>query len=416
MRVWTALLGSSHQPAAPVLNRQRGVPSPSRSTPAVRCSTCCATTSGSPAPRRAATRAQCGACTVHVDGRRVLLPDPGRPVDGREVTTIEGLGAADDAAPGAAGLHRLRRLPVRLLHAGQIMSAVALLDEGACGRRRRRPRADERQPVPLRRLPQHRRRRPGGPRRPGGLTCIPSPTPASTTWRPPVPRSPTDVVSRAVQGPTTGVHRRRHHPARPDARRRLVPRHPRRHRPAAPHDLEVVDGRRLVGRRRGHDGRPARHGRSRALDVLRDSLLLAASPQLRNMATVGGNVLQRTRCRYFRDPTVTQCNKRVPGSGCAASRARPAPMRCSASTPGCIAVHASDLAVALVALDARVRLHGPDGTRTSRSPSCTSRRRRPGPRQRAGTRRADHPPRGPGSQMRVRDTSRCATGRPTSSP
>ena len=129
-------------------------------------------------------------------------------------------------------------------------------------------------------------------------------------------------------------------------------------------DVTVEDD---VPRRRcdGHHGRPgpARRGRA-ALDVLRDSLLLAASPQLRTMATVGGNVLQRTRCRYFRDPTVTRCNKREPGTGCAAVEGTARMHAVLGVDAGCIAVHASDLAVALVALDARVRLQGPDGVRT----------------------------------------------------
>ncbi|RYB92036.1 xanthine dehydrogenase family protein subunit M [Nocardioides oleivorans] len=108
----------------------------------------------------------------------------------------------------------------------------------------------------------------------------------------------------------------------------------------------------------------ARHEAVAGVPVLRDSLLLAASPQLRAMATIGGNVLQRTRCRYFRDPEVTQCNKRRPGSGCAAIEGTARTHAVLGVDAGCIAVHASDLAVALVALDARVRLHGPDGDRT----------------------------------------------------
>ena len=108
----------------------------------------------------------------------------------------------------------------------------------------------------------------------------------------------------------------------------------------------------------------ARHDAVSGLAVLRDSLLLAASPQLRTMATVGGNVLQRTRCRYFRDPTVTRCNKREPGTGCAAVEGTARMHAVLGVDAGCIAVHASDLAVALVALDARVRLQGPDGVRT----------------------------------------------------
>jgi xanthine dehydrogenase YagS FAD-binding subunit len=98
--------------------------------------------------------------------------------------------------------------------------------------------------------------------------------------------------------------------------------------------------------------------------VLRDALLAGASPQLRNMATIGGNLLQRTRCRYFRDVTVTACNKRTPGSGCAAVRG-PARMHAIlGASEHCIALHASDLCVPLVALDAVVDIQGVDGSRS----------------------------------------------------
>lgn len=90
------------------------------------------------------------------------------------------------------------------------------------------------------------------------------------------------------------------------------------------------------------------------LPVVREALLAGASVQLRNMATIGGNLLQRTRCRYFRDATVPACNKRRPGTGCAAV-AGPARMHAIlGASEHCIALHASDLAVALVALDTRV--------------------------------------------------------------
>ena len=88
--------------------------------------------------------------------------------------------------------------------------------------------------------------------------------------------------------------------------------------------------------------------------LLREALLAGASPQLRNMATIGGNLLQRTRCRYFRDADVTACNKRVPGSGCAAMRG-PARMHAIlGASEHCIALHPSDLCVPLIALDAVV--------------------------------------------------------------
>jgi xanthine dehydrogenase YagS FAD-binding subunit len=100
------------------------------------------------------------------------------------------------------------------------------------------------------------------------------------------------------------------------------------------------------------------------LPLVREALLAGASPQLRNMATIGGNLLQRTRCRYFRDWTVAACNKRTPGSGCAAV-AGPARMHAIlGASEHCIALHASDLCVPLVALDAVVHIQGVDGERS----------------------------------------------------
>src|SRR4051812_4259735 len=97
---------------------------------------------------------------------------------------------------------------------------------------------------------------------------------------------------------------------------------------------------------------------------VRTALLAGASPQLRNMATIGGNLLQRTRCRYFRDPTVTECNKRAPGSGCAAING-PARMHAIlGASEHCIALHASDLCVPLVALDTLVHILGANGERS----------------------------------------------------
>lgn len=94
--------------------------------------------------------------------------------------------------------------------------------------------------------------------------------------------------------------------------------------------------------------------------VIAEALLASASPQVRNMATMGGNVLQRTRCGYFRD-TGFACNKRLPGSGCPAIRGENRMLAILGGSEHCIASHASDLAVALVALDATVEIRGPDG-------------------------------------------------------
>ncbi len=97
--------------------------------------------------------------------------------------------------------------------------------------------------------------------------------------------------------------------------------------------------------------------------VLSQALLAGASGQLRNMATTGGNLLQRTRCWYFRD-TAMPCNKREPGSGCSAIRGQNRIHAVLGGSEHCIATHPSDMAVALAALDARVRTRGPEGERT----------------------------------------------------
>jgi len=96
--------------------------------------------------------------------------------------------------------------------------------------------------------------------------------------------------------------------------------------------------------------------------VIAEALLMSASAQVRNMATMGGNLLQRTRCVYFRD-TAMPCNKREPGSGCSAIEGENWQHAILGGTPACVAVHPSDLAVALVALDAAVRVAGPNGER-----------------------------------------------------
>ena len=97
--------------------------------------------------------------------------------------------------------------------------------------------------------------------------------------------------------------------------------------------------------------------------VLSEALLSGASAQLRNMATVGGNLLQRTRCYYFRD-TAMNCNKRVPGSGCPAIEGYNRIHAILGGSNQCIATHPSDMAVAMVALDAVVQTRGPKGDRS----------------------------------------------------
>ena len=98
--------------------------------------------------------------------------------------------------------------------------------------------------------------------------------------------------------------------------------------------------------------------------VLSQALLAGASGQIRNMATVGGNLLQRTRCFYFYDPSYRECNKRVPGSGCAALSGYNRIHSILGGSDHCIATHPSDMAVAMAALDASVRVQGPHGERS----------------------------------------------------
>lgn len=96
--------------------------------------------------------------------------------------------------------------------------------------------------------------------------------------------------------------------------------------------------------------------------VISQALLKSASAQLRNMASIGGNLMQRTRCGYFRDVHVS-CNKRVPGSGCPALDGENRMHAILGVSEQCCATHPSDLAVALVALGASVRLQSVEGTR-----------------------------------------------------
>ena len=97
--------------------------------------------------------------------------------------------------------------------------------------------------------------------------------------------------------------------------------------------------------------------------VLSQAILSGATTQLRNMATAGGNLLQRTRCPYFMEAAFAQCNKRVPGSGCAAKDSFNREHALFGASDACVAIHPSDMAVALAILDASVHVRGPHGAR-----------------------------------------------------
>src|ERR671914_1048205 len=108
----------------------------------------------------------------------------------------------------------------------------------------------------------------------------------------------------------------------------------------------------------------AHQGVAEQFPVIAEALLNSASPQVRNQATMGGNLLQRTRCPYFRDVGYSACNKRAPGSGCAAVGGENRWHAVLGTSEHCIAANPSDLAVALVALDAAVEVRGAGGHRS----------------------------------------------------
>src|SRR4029077_13419150 len=102
----------------------------------------------------------------------------------------------------------------------------------------------------------------------------------------------------------------------------------------------------------------------RRFPVIAEALLFAASGQLRNMASMGGNIMQRTRCAYFRDDDDAPCNKRRPGSGCSALHGINRNHAIFGWSEACVATHPSDVAVALAALDALVIVRGIGGERS----------------------------------------------------
>ena len=152
--------------------------------------------------------------------------------------------------------------------------------------------------------------------------------------------------------------------------------------------------------------------------VISEALLNSASPQVRNQATMGGNLLQRTRCPYFRDVGYGACNKRIPGSGCAAIGGENRWHAVLGTSENCIAAHASDLAVALVALDAAVEVRGAGGQRTravgrASPPARRHAAYRDGARAGRGDRRHHRPGQPGGAALAL--PRRCATAPRSSS-
>ncbi len=126
---------------------------------------------------------------------------------------------------------------------------------------------------------------------------------------------------------------------------------------------ESADGGLMIGAAATNTDLAAHRAVRVRYPLLTRAILAGASGQIRNMATVGGNLLQRTRCTYFYDEAA-RCNKREPGTGCDAIDGFNRIHAILGASPSCVATHPSDMAVALVALDAIVHLDGPGGART----------------------------------------------------
>ena len=126
--------------------------------------------------------------------------------------------------------------------------------------------------------------------------------------------------------------------------------------------VEFIDGRLSLGALARLSDVATHPDVTRYHPLIAEAILASASGQIRNMATVGGNLLQRTRCPYFRNEQFA-CNKRKPGSGCGALSGQNRQAALFGTSPFCVATHASDLAVALAALDGEVEVFGSEGER-----------------------------------------------------
>src|SRR6266516_6332266 len=261
------------------------------------------------------------------------------------------------AASGAAGLRRTRRVPVRLLHPGSADVGGGLHRRGARLGRRQRPRVDERQHLPLFGLSADHRGRAGRRAGRGGPVRDLAYARAGTAES--AAGALADPRTSVIAGGTELLNWFR---------------------------LGIADADRVVdigslGALRGIavDGDELRIGALATLNeigehplvirtagALASACLQAASAQIRNRATIGGNVLQRTRCPYFRaeEPLPWPCNKRDPGSGCTSLAGRHERQAIFGWTRDCVAVQPSDPAVALAVLDARADVLGPAGPRT----------------------------------------------------
>src|SRR5215813_12986941 len=292
---------------------------------------------------------------LHRSGRRPadqLLPHIGRYEGRRQSDHHRGAGDGWRAACVAAGIHRPRRVPVRLLHAGTDLLGRRPDRRRQREERRRDPRADERQYLPLRRVSQHCRGDPAG----DGAVMINFQYARASDVADAVRQIAADPTAKFIAGGTNLIDLMKEDVERPS---RLID--------ISQLPLKTVEETAGGGLKIGAlvpNSDLAYHPLiEQRYPMLGSAILAGASQQLRNMASTGGNLLQRTRCYYFYD-TATPCNKREPGSGCSAIKGLNRMHAILGASESCIATHPSDMCVALAALDALVRVAGPAGERT----------------------------------------------------
>ncbi len=311
---------------------------------------------------------QCGACTVLVNGRRINSCLALAVMhEGDEITTIEGLGQPGALSPLQKAFVRHDGYQCGYCTPGQIVSAKGMIDEFGQGwpsyvsddlERRAGllgsgdQGADVRQSLPLLRLSGHLRGDPGrrarrGTRRTGGrgmrqfdyVRARAAPTPCAPTGA--IIAGGTnllDLMKLEVETPERLID-----VTRLDMR-----------------EIEDQENSLRIGALVTNSDLAANERVRHEYAVLSRALLAGASGQLRNKATTGGNLLQRTRCPYFYD-TTQPCNKREPGTGCMAMEGVNRILAVLGTSDKCIATHPSDMAVAMRVLDARIEIESPSG-------------------------------------------------------